>query len=239
MTPSAGSFRTTRWSVVLAAQLPDSPDARRALETLCEGYWYPLYAYTRRRGHSHSDAEDLSLGYFARLLEKRDLEDVDPSRGRFRSFLLASLKHYLSNQADRERAAKRGGGRKALAIDMSDADQRYQLVDPTAHPPDRLFDRAWALALLERVLETLRREYAERGRGALFDEIEGAITPSGGIDAYKEVAARLGTTEGAIKIAVHRLRADYGAALRAEIADTLSEPDAIDGELDALFRALE
>lgn len=229
-------FATTRWSLVAAAQDPAAPESRQALADLCAAYWYPVYAYVRRRGHDHHQAQDLTQAFFARLLEKNDLADADRTRGRFRSFLLTACQHFLANQHDRATAKKRGGGRPHVALDFADADRRYSHEPAHADTPERLFDRRWALDLLDRALTELRTEYEDSGRGKLFEALKGTLT--GGTEAYAELAQSLDMTEGAVKVAVHRLRQRYRDRLRAAIAETVEKPEDVDDEVRDLFAAL-
>jgi RNA polymerase sigma-70 factor (ECF subfamily) len=233
-------FATTRWSVVLAAGAPHGPAAREALADLCRGYWYPLYAFLRRRGHPSADAQDLTQGFFARLLEKDALRRAEPGRGRFRSFLLASLKNFVANEHDRNEALKRGGGREVLSLsfDFAAAENRYRLDPADEHTPEADFDRRWALALLERVRSELRREWTAAGKAAVFDRLERHLTGERADVSYREQAESLGMTEGAVKTAVHRLRRRFREVLRAEIAETVATEDEIDDEVRALFDAL-
>jgi RNA polymerase sigma-70 factor (ECF subfamily) len=229
-------FATTRWSLVAAAQDPAAPESRQALADLCAAYWYPVYAYVRRRGHDHHQAQDLTQAFFARLLEKNDLADADRTRGRFRSFLLTACQHFLANQHDHARAKKRGGGRSHVALDFADADHRYSREPAHDDTPERLFDRRWALDLLDRALAELRGEYEDSGRGKLFDALKGTLT--GAEEAYVDLAERLAMTEGAVKVAVHRLRQRYRDRLRAAIAETVEKPEDVDDEVRDLFAAL-
>jgi len=233
------SFATTHWSLVLAAAHDSRPDARAALATLCETYWYPLYTYVRRRGYRAEEALDLTQEFFARLLEKESLRVADRARGRFRSFLLASLNHFLANEWDRARAEKRGGGRRTISMDAAGAEGRYALEPAGDLEPENLFERQWATALLEQVLTELREELARDGKQPLFDRLKrflGGETPGA---SYSQVAAELGMTEGAVKTAVHRLRRHYRRLLRARIAQTVASADEIDDEIRHLFAALE
>lgn len=230
-------FATTRWSLVAAAQDRTAPAARAALADLCRVYWFPVYGYVRRRGHPHHAAEDLTQAFFARLLEKSDLAAADPARGRFRSFLLTACQHFLANEHDRATARKRGGGVAHVPIDFSGADSRTSFEPAGGEPPERAFDREWALGLLDRALTELRAEYAESGRGKLFDGLKDAL--AGGAEVpYAAKAREIGLTEGAVKVAVHRLRQRYRARLRALIADTVATPDEVDDEIRDLFAAL-
>ncbi|MBM3891070.1 MAG: RNA polymerase sigma factor, partial [Verrucomicrobia bacterium] len=210
MTPSskasgagAGAFLTTHWSVVLRAGRSDSTRARDALAQLCEAYWYPLYAYVRRRGHSPHDAQDLTQEFFARILERHDIARASPERGRFRSFLLASLNHFLANEWDKARAKKRGGGQTLLRLDDKDAEGRYAIEPADDAAPDKLFERRWALTLLERVLARLREEFVTAGKTKLFERLKGFMTSEGGDTNYAQAGAELGMTEGNVKVAVH------------------------------------
>jgi len=235
--PPGGEFLTTRWSVVLSAGHSGSEAGRASLEMLCSSYWYPLYTYVRRRGHDAEEARDLTQGFFTRLLEKKDIQDADPERGRFRAFLLTALKHYLANEWDRSQALKRGGDRVHVSIDMEGADERFGLSTLREESPERSFERAWALALLERVLDSLRQDYDARGKSETFTALKGFLTTEGA-ESQAAIAERLGTTEGAVKVAVHRLRGRYREAVRDEIASTLADPADIDAELATLFEAL-
>ncbi|HJT34762.1 MAG TPA: sigma-70 family RNA polymerase sigma factor [Pirellulales bacterium] len=230
-------FGTTHWSIVLAAQSPDLPESREALEDLCRSYWYPLYAYMRRRGHAAHEAQDLTQEFFATLLEKNYLESADRERGRFRTFLLTAVSRFLSKQHDRSRAAKRGGGKKPLAIDVSSGEERYRCEPADRWTPERLFERRWALTLLETVLARLAERYAAEGKADLFERLRDSITSDGGV-SYAQTAASLGMTEGAVKVAVHRLRRRYRDTLREEIAATVESPGDVDDELNRLFEAL-
>jgi RNA polymerase sigma-70 factor (ECF subfamily) len=236
-TPPPRGFATTRWSLVVAAQQKESPEAHGALADLCRLYWYPVYAYVRRRGHGAHDAEELTQAFFARLLEKDGLASVTPTRGRFRSFLLTACQNFLSNERERANALKRGGGR-VVSLDLADADGRYQREPAHQETAERLYERRWALALLARVVQRLREEYEGDGKGLLFDAIKGQLTGDG-TAPYAELGARLGMMEAAVKTAVHRLRKRYGELLREEIGETVATEAEIDDEIRALFRALE
>jgi RNA polymerase sigma factor (sigma-70 family) len=231
-------FATTRWSLVLAAGKRSSPQSSAALATLCENYWYPLYAYVRRRGHEANEAEDFTQAFFARLLEKNDLAAADPGRGRFRSFLLASLKHFLANEWDRARAEKRGGGRSVLSIDFGTAEERYRAEPSHDLTPERIFERRWALVLLENVLARLHDESAQAGKADSFDRLKGFLTGEQSAVTYGQLAAELNMSEGALKVAVHRLRRRYRELLRAEIEETVADAEEIDQEIRDLFSAL-
>ena len=233
-----GRFPTTRWNLVVAAGDADAPGAERALADLCEAYWYPLYAFIRRNGHDPDRALDLIQEYFARLLERRAIAAADPARGRFRAFLLADCRHFLAHQREREGALRRGGGRAVLSIDARDAEGRYRLEQSDDQTPERLFEHAWALALLASVLAGLRREYEDSGRGETFEALKGVLTAGTPSASQAEVARRLGITEAAVQVAVHRLRRRYRDAIRAAIAATVADESEVDDELRALFDAL-
>ncbi len=224
-------FVTTRWSVVLAAQEPSSPASAAALETLCRAYWYPLYAYVRGSGHSPHDAQDLTQEFFARLLAKDYLRAADREKGRFRTFLRVCLKRFLANEWDRQRALKRGGGERPTSLEVAVAEQRYASDLATGVPPDRLYERQWALALLEQALARLREEYTGAGKTAEFDHLKSVLTAERGAIPYAELAAALSTTEGAARVAVHRLRKRYRDLFRATVADTVAEPADVDDEV--------
>lgn len=228
-------FLTTRWSLVRSAA-EGGEAARRSLEELCHAYWYPLYAYLRRRGERRASSEDLVQAFFALLLERGDLAAVDPARGRFRAWLLTALKHFAANERERERAEKRGGGRRLLSIDWDAAEARWAAEPATLRTPEREFDRAWALATLERAAERLREEYERRGKADLFEALRPELTSGSG--DREALAARLGLTAGALKVAVHRLRQRFGEALRAEIGETLESAEEVDAELAELLEAL-
>jgi RNA polymerase sigma factor (sigma-70 family) len=230
--PGARSFATTRWSLVLAAGAGGSG----ALAELCRSYWFPLYAFARRLGHSPHDAEDLTQGFFADLLARAGLTSVAAERGRFRSFLLASLKNFLSDQRDRARAQKRGGGQSTVSFDAVAAEERYAMEPPDAAAPELLFDRHWALAVVERALRRLEAEYA--GQAVLFTALRPMLTGSAALPSYAEIGGSLGMEEGAVKVAVHRLRKRYAQALRTEIAETVSDPADTDAELRHLLAVL-
>jgi RNA polymerase sigma factor (sigma-70 family) len=233
---SSDAFGHTRWSVVLAARQPGSVRATAALEQLCSTYWFPLYSYIRRRGHSPEDAQDLTQTFFARLLEKRWLDAVAPEKGKFRAFLLTAVKHFLANEWDRSQAQKRGGG--AIHVPM-DAETRYRREPADQLTPERLFDRQWALALLETVLAKLSAQYDTEDKRRMFEALRGTLTGDQPEDGYAELGQSLGLTEGAVKVTVHRLRKRYRELLRAEIAQTVSDPAQVGEELRALFKAFQ
>jgi RNA polymerase sigma factor (sigma-70 family) len=234
---SGDIFATTHWTVVLAAGKNSSPDAHRALEELCRTYWFPLYAYVRRHGHSKEDAEDLTQTFFAGLFDKNSLAGLDGEKGKFRAWLLASLKHFLANEWDKARAQKRGGGDPHLSLDWQTADTKFQVTDEKSANPEKFFDREWALALLAKVIQSLQAECAAEGRGRLFEQLKVFLTTGKGDSAYAEIANALGMEEGAVRVAVHRLRKRYRQLLRDEIANTLSDAAMVDEEMRALFGA--
>jgi RNA polymerase sigma-70 factor (ECF subfamily) len=234
----APQFLTTRWTVVLAAGGADAARSGEALEALCRAYWYPLYAWVRRQGRSPEDAEDLTQAFFASLLARRDLGGADRAKGRFRSFLLASMKHFLANERDRARAQKRGGGQPLLALDAGSAETRYALEPSHGESADRVFERRWALTLLDATLARLRAEYARDGKERLFDELKETLAAGRGEVPYAGIGARMGMGEGAVKVAAHRLRRRYREALRSEIADTVASPGEVEEELRHLHAAV-
>ncbi|HEY3380895.1 MAG TPA: sigma-70 family RNA polymerase sigma factor [Vicinamibacterales bacterium] len=233
-----GRFATTRWTQVVAAGQAATATSSEALAQLCETYWYPLYAYVRRWGFDADEAQDLTQEFFARVIERHYLRDADPNRGRFRSFLLASLKHFLANERDRISAVKRGGRVTLVPLEIDTAEGRYSLEPADAETPESIYQRRWALTLLDRALARLRDEFHAAGKGALFGRLEGHLTGDQEALPYAELAQRLGMTEGAVKVAMHRARRRFGALLREEIGETVSTPDAVDGEIRELFRAL-
>lgn len=234
-----GRFPTTNWSLVLAARDEPSGLGRESLEALCEAYWYPLYACIRARGCPPGDAQDLTQGFFAQLLEKDFLDRVSPEEGRFRSFLLASLKHFLSHEYEREHALKRGGGRRPISLDSEEAESRFQREPADRLTPEQIFERRWALTVLDRALDRLRREFAERGERERFDRLEQFLTGGRPHPSHKEVAAELGLTESAVKAAVHRLRRQLGRVLRAEVAETLASQREVDDEVRHLLATVD
>jgi RNA polymerase sigma-70 factor (ECF subfamily) len=231
-------FLTTHWSLVAAAgsDAASRPDAREAMEKLCRAYWYPLYAFVRYSGHAADEAQDLTQAFFTRIIEKGGFATADPARGRFRSYLLGAMKHFLANEWHRGRALKRGGGATLLEWDSLDPEARYALEPAEAIDPHAGFDRQWALQTIARALEKLQAEMQSRGKGETFDALKGCLT--GAEPDRLETAAILGMTEGALKVAVHRLRQRYRELLRAEIAETLADPSEVDLEMHHLVEAL-
>jgi len=229
------AFATTNWSVVLAAGQGSGAEGAQALEQLCRTYWYPLYAFVRRAGHAPADAEDLTQEFFARFLEKGYFGRGDPARGRFRSYLLACLKHFLSEQWRRARRLKREGGQTILSWDSRTAEERYRLEPEDPMTPENVYDRRWALTLLERALDRLGKEQAAAGKAEAFARLKNSLWGEGDATGYAELAARLGTTEGTIKVMVHRLRHRYREVLREEVAQTVASGESVDEELRHLI----
>jgi RNA polymerase sigma-70 factor (ECF subfamily) len=235
MSPS--HFATTHWSLVLAARDRAEPGADDALASLCGLYWYPLYAYVRRRGHGADDAHDLTQEFFARLLAKDFLAGVDHGKGKFRAFLLAACNHFLANERDHDRAKKRGGGRPILSLDAADAEGRYRAEPASGLTPEQFFERRWALALLQQVMARLRADYEAKGKGQLFERLRGFLVGDRGT-GYRSATADLGLSEGAVKVAVHRLRQRYGELLHEEIGRTVGAQEEVEEEIRDLFAAL-
>jgi RNA polymerase sigma factor (sigma-70 family) len=234
--PGSSRFPTTRWTLVIAAGDPQRRDARSALISLCENYWYPLYAWVRRRGYPADQAQDLTQQFFVRVLEGRYLDRANPEKGRFRSFLLASLKFFVADEQDRQRALKRGGG-AVLPLEFSSAEERYQREPGHDETPEHIFERRWALSVLDRVMERLRNEFVQHGRPEHFDWLK--VFLLGQSDApYAALAREMNTSEGALKVAVHRLRKRYRELFRQEIADTVADPAEVESELRFLVDVL-
>jgi RNA polymerase sigma factor (sigma-70 family) len=230
-----GRIGTTNWSMVFLAGADDSATAREALSSLCEAYWYPVYAMVRRYGHGPTDAEDLTQAYFTRFLEKDWVKELRPEHGRFRSFLLVSVRNFLNNERDRERAVKRGGGKHFVELDGAGAEKRYALEPVESTTPETLFERAWAEEVLARVLERLREGEVAAGRGDRFEQLKGHLTGDVPARAYADLAAEWGVSAGAVRVAVHRLREAYGRLVREEIAATVAEPTEVGEELRHLL----
>jgi RNA polymerase sigma factor (sigma-70 family) len=230
-------FATTHWTVVLAAGKRHTPQSDRALEELCRTYWFPLYAYVRRRGHNKQDAEDSVQEFFARFLAKNYLAGLSVERGRFRAFLLASLKHFLINEWKKSQRLKRGGGGKNLSLDWQTADTQFQVAATNEPSPDKAFDREWALALLAKVIGRLQKECEADGKAKLFGQLKMFLMAGKSETAQSEIAKVLGMEEGAVRVAVHRLRKRYRQLLRDEISQTLTDPAQGDEEMHTLFGA--
>jgi len=234
--PGPSQFPATRWSLVVAAGDPHRKEARSALVSLCESYWYPLYAYLRRRGYSSDQAQDLTQEFFVRMIEGRYLDRAEPEKGRFRAFLLTSLKFFVADEEDRRRAHKRGGG-MVVPLEFSSGEERYQREPGHDETPERIYERRWALSVLDRVVEKLRNEFVQHGRPDHFERLK--VFLLGQSDApYAALAQELNTSEGALKVAIHRLRKRYRELFRQEIADTVADPAAVESELRHLAAVL-
>lgn len=231
-------FATTHWTEVIQASQPASPQAAQALENLCQKYWYPLYAFIRRQGHDQHDAQDLTQSFFARFLEKRYLADIDPARGKFRSFLLASLKHFLANEWDRARAKKRGGDKAVIPLDREAAEARYAQEPQHGSTPEMIYDRRWALTILEQALGRLEQECEAEGKIQNFRLLKQFLMQGEATLSQAELAKELGLTPAAAKVAAHRLRRRFRELLRAEIAQTVSSRSEIEDELRYLFSVI-
>ena len=236
----AASFHTTRWTIVMRAAQSQAPGGESALAQLCRTYWYTLYIFARRRGHSPDDAQDLTQGFFLHLLEHRALAGVDRLKGKFRSFLLASFQNHLSDQADHARRIKRGGGKEFVQLDAEEAEQRYRLEPAESLTPENIFDARWAMTVLGEVLKQLHQEYVAEGKASTFEALKPFLDPynSTTLPSYDEAANRLQVTLGAVKTLIHRLRKRYTALLRQEVGRTVSDPAEIDEEIHALCDAL-
>lgn len=228
-------FDTTHWSLVLAAQNEHSKIAREALATLCEKYWYPLYAFVRQTEADANQACDIIQGFFEKVIEKDYLHDANPDRGKFRTFLLASLTHFIANERNKAQAIKRGGNVKHFSFAFQNGEQRFLQEPVDSHTPEKHYQRRWAVTLLNEVLESLRAEFAADGKQQWFEHL-GQFLPPGETESHQQVAARLNMTEGAVKVAIHRLRSRYRERLRAEIAQTVANPDEVNGEIMLLFQ---
>jgi RNA polymerase sigma-70 factor (ECF subfamily) len=237
-TAVGGQFNTTHWSVVLLAGEAQTPAADAALEKLCRTYWNPLYTYVRREGHGPHDAQDLTQEFFARLLRKDYLQLASRERGRFRSFLLKSLQHFLVNEWARGQAQKRGGGQKLFSIDEGMAERIYLEHPADQLTPESLYDKRWAMTLLEQAMDRLGVDYAAAGKRELFEQLKGSLLMEGTGESYRKLAGALGLSEGAVKVAMHRLRQRFRDAVRAEIAQTVATPAEVDEELRCLMTAM-
>ncbi|MEE2640771.1 MAG: sigma-70 family RNA polymerase sigma factor [Planctomycetota bacterium] len=237
--PKERVFATTQWSLVVAASHPDSAeDSRLALETLCERYWYPLYAYVRRRGFQPEESSDLTQAFFASMLEKNTIEKADPNRGRFRTFLLTSLKNFISNHWRSHQAIKRGGQLKKISLDLARGEEQYALEPVDLATAENLYSRRWAMTLLATTLEKLRNEYSRNNRLEQFNRTQPYLVGDQEKVPYREVAETLGITENAVKVSVHRMRKRFGVLLREEISQTVSSEEAVEEELREMFQAL-
>jgi RNA polymerase sigma-70 factor (ECF subfamily) len=236
--PSAADFATTHWSLVLAARDGRSSQAKKALAALCSNYWYPAYAFVRRCGVPPHDAEDIVQAFFARWIEREDYLVPTPQRGRFRSYLRVALRHFVANQRDRAAAQKRGGGQVISAADLAGAEERFALEVATHDAPDRLFDRRWALTVVDQTLRQLDHELARSGKAEQFAALRPFLAPAAETPSYRRAAEQLQMTENAVRVAVYRLRRRFGELLRATIAHTVDSPDAVEDEIQALMAAL-
>jgi DNA-directed RNA polymerase specialized sigma24 family protein len=234
MRPSEARFVTTHWSVIVTARGPHSCDSTQALDLLCKTYWFPLYAYVRWQGHSPPDAQDLTQEFFSRLLRRDWLGSVAQAKGKFRTFLLVLLRRFLADELDKARALKRGGG-QVFSVDWSAAESRFLQHPVEDLTPERVFEQRWALALLDHVYNRLEHAYQAQGRGALFCALRFALAGSRSTVPYAALATQLSMTEGAVKVAVHRLRQSYRNMLREAIAETVSRPE----EIEEGFLAIE
>jgi RNA polymerase sigma factor (sigma-70 family) len=232
--PNPRRFVTTRWNLLVAIKKQGSPEAASALETLCTSYWFPVYAFIRRSGRSADEARDLTQAFFARVLEKNYFQDAEQTRGRFRTFLLASVRHFLANERDAEMALKRGGGVRHVALDVEPEERRFHREPSENETPERLYERRWALAALDAAMHRLAERYQRTDRRKLFDELRPLLTGDEPA-SYAELSARLGATEGALRVAVHRLRKQFASSLREVIAETVDDPHAVDEELRYLM----
>lgn len=238
MNPVVPNFTTTHWSVVLASAQGDSPQAAVALEQLCRTYWYPLYAFVRRQGHSPHDAEDLLQAFFVRFLKKNFLNDVDRSKGRFRSFLLAALKHSLADEWDKATTDKRGGQVQFLSLGSEAAESRYWEEPASDLTPEKLYEQRWACVLLEQVMQRLEQDAAEAGKGHFFEALKPFLVGESHSMSYAELAVKFGVSEAALKMKTQRLQQRYQRLLREEIAQTVTSPEEVEDEIRYLFRVL-
>jgi RNA polymerase sigma factor (sigma-70 family) len=232
------TFNTTHWSVVVTATCGNDDRARAALTRLCQTYWYPLYAYVRRRGHTAHDAQDLTQAFFAQILERQSLVRASPELGKFRTFILTALNRFLVSEWRQANAQKRGGGRDLLSLDWAAAEERFDLEPSSNASPDKLFEKQWALTVLDDVLKRLEEEYKTAGRTELFRELKQTLMGRRETQPYTELAAKLGLSESAIKVNVHRLRKRYRELIRLELAATVEDPHDVEAELHYLFRVL-
>ena len=237
--PLREQFPETRWSVVLAARDEnDDERAAAALDDLCRAYWFPLYVYIRRRGYAPADAEDLAQGYFAALVERDYIAQASRERGKLRSFLLTTLKHFLADEWNKASAFKRGGGKTVISIDAARAEERYAFEPADEESPDRLYEKRWALTVLDNVLESLRGDYVRSGQHRVFEVLKKFLAWNSASEAYRAAAAQLGLKENAVRVAVFRMRRRYGDLLRAHVADTVASPEEVAAEMDYLFALL-
>jgi len=231
-------FHTTHWTVVLTAREKDGTAAQEALASLCSTYWYPLYAFIRRQGSSPHEAEDLTQAFFYHFLERHALGHVQPAAGKFRSFLLACLKNFLANERERAHAQRRGGGQSLVPMAGPDAEKRYSLEPADQRTPEAVFERRWALAVLERTMTELRQEYATAGKCDLFEALQGFLPGGHGETSRADLAAKRGVSVGAIDVSVHRLRQRFGGLLRQQVAQTVSSDDEVEEEIRYLISVI-
>lgn len=235
---SPGQFRSTHWSVVLAAADSQGPQTAQALEKLCRAYWYPLYGHVRRQGFDAHEAQDLTQAFFAYLLERKGLSRVDPVKGKFRSFLLASLNNFLNNERDKVQRIKRGGGAQFIYLDAEPAEERYLAEPAHDHSPEKIFERRWANAVVEQVALNLTAEFAAAGLAQRFEVLKGFLMGESRDVSYEDAARRLGMSVSAVTSAIHRARQRFRELFRAEISNTVSTPDEVDDEIRHLLNAL-
>lgn len=233
-----GIFVTTHWSIVLAAGSETSSRRAEALESLCQAYWYPLYVFVRRRGYDEHEARDLTQGFFARLLAHNDVAQADAARGKFRTFLLSALQHFLANEWDKSQRLKRGGGTRCISLNDEDAEARFQAEPATHAPSDTLFDRGWAEAVLELVLKRFEAELSANGDAARYEVLQPFLLGGEGSGSYAEASRQLGLSETGVRSIVHRFRKRLRELIRAEVANTVSRPEEVDDEVRYLFAAL-
>jgi RNA polymerase sigma-70 factor (ECF subfamily) len=235
--PDEAKFKTTHWSAVLSAGKDEGEQGRKALAKLCQTYWYPLYVFVRRQGQNADDAKDLVQGFFAKVLEKNYIKDAVPEKGRFRSFLLLALKRYMANEWDRANRQKRGGGVETISLDANETETRYQAEPVDTMSPEKVYERRWAQTLLGQVLQRLESEFKALGKEETYQGLKAFLNTEGHQRSYAEVGRDLGMNEGAVKVAVHRLRQRYRELLRSEIANTVADPALVDEEIRHLFLA--
>jgi len=236
--PTSSRFDTTHWSIVFAAARGSTAASADAMAALCSSYWYPLYCYVRKKGYSQPDAQDLTQSFFTRLLEKNYIKQADPQLGRFRSFLLTSLKHFLANEWDRDHTVKRGGRTVTLSLDYEGAETRYEFDSVSTLTPEKLYEKRWATALVDRAISKLAEDFNRAGKSTLFARLRGFLVEGGSGEPYRSVAIDLGMSEAAVKVAVHRLRRQFRQRLRAEIADTVSSQAEVEDEIRYLLSTL-
>jgi RNA polymerase sigma factor (sigma-70 family) len=238
MVPGDGRFPSTRWSLVVAAAHQGTPDGSEALASICSAYWYPLYAFVRRSGRDPASSEDLTQAYFTRLLEKQWLRQFQPERGRLRTFLLVSLKHFINNEWAHDHAQKRGGLSTPVPLDRDSAEEHYRREPADPLTPERIFERRWALTVVDHAMARLRQHCLASGKGEQFERLQSVLTGDAGPDSYRLLSEELGMSEGAVRVAIHRLRRRFASLVREEIAQTVSNPSEVEGELRYLTAVL-